>query len=101
MQVLDVVQLKIKHRHQNEFVFIEALCVPVICMSFKMQEISSTQEDSERLSKLELGDFDDNSSELQVGLLIGVDYHFCFFTNKVIKKIIWTSCLQNYIRLGA
>ena len=31
MQVLDVVQQKIKHRHQNEFVFIEALCVPVIC----------------------------------------------------------------------
>ena len=86
MQVLDVVQLKIKHRHQNEFVFIQALCVPVICMSFKMQEIYSAQEGHEHLSKLELGDFDDVSSELQVGLLIGVDYYFCFFTNKVIKK---------------
>ena len=36
MQVLDAAQLKIKHRHQNEFVFIEALCVPVICTPLKM-----------------------------------------------------------------
>ena len=35
MQVLDVAQLKIKHLHQNEFVFLE---VPVICTALKMQE---------------------------------------------------------------
>ena len=73
MPVLDVVQLKIKHRHQNKFVFIEALCVPVICTPLKMQEISSAQYNYEHLSKLELADFDDISSKLPVGLLIGVD----------------------------
>ena len=85
MQILDVVQLKIKHRHQNEFVFI-SLCEPVICTPLKMQEISSTQENYKHLSKLELADFDGISSELQVGLLLDVDYYFYFFTNKVIKN---------------
>ena len=44
------------------------------------------QENYEDLSKLELSDFDDVSSELPVGLVIGIDYYFCFFTIKVIKK---------------
>ena len=66
MQVLDVVQLKIKHRHQNEFVFIEALCVPVIC---------TPQENYDHLQKLELFDFDDISSELPVGLLNVVTFN--------------------------
>ena len=52
MQVLDMVQLKIKHRHQNEFVFIEALCVRFLCTPLKMQEISSAQENYEHLSIL-------------------------------------------------
>ena len=51
-----------------------------------MQEIYSVQENYEDLSKLELSDFDDVSSELPVGLVIGIDYYFCFFTIKVIKK---------------
>ena len=78
MQVLDVVQPKIKHRHQNEFVFMEALCVPVIYTPLKMQEISSAQENYKPLSKLELADFHDVPSELPVGLWIGFDYYFVF-----------------------
>ena len=68
MQVLDVIQPKIKHRHQNEIVFMEALCVPVICTPLKMQEISSAQENYKHLSKLELVDFYDAPSQLSVGL---------------------------------
>ena len=52
MQVLDVVLLEIKHRHQNQFAFIEALCVPVIDTLIKMQEISSAQENYKHLSKI-------------------------------------------------
>ena len=52
-----------------------------------MQEISAPQENYEHSSKLELADFDDVSSELPVGLCIGIDYCFRFFTNKVIKKL--------------
>ena len=37
-----------------------------------MQEISSAQENYKHLSKLQLADFDDVSSGLKVGLLIGV-----------------------------
>lgn len=53
-----------------------------------MQEISAPQENYEHLSKLELADFDDVSSQLPVGLCIGIDYYFCFFTNKVIKNVM-------------
>ena len=80
MQVFDVVQLKLKHCHQNEFVFIEALCVPVICTPIKMEEISSAHKNYKHLSKLEFTEFDHGSSELLVGLLIGGDYYY-FFTN--------------------
>ena len=51
-----------------------------------MQEIFFAQENCEHLLKLELADFDEVSSEFPVGLLIGFDYYFCFFTNKVMKK---------------
>ena len=86
MQVLNVPQLKIKHHHQNEFVFIEALYIPVIWTPFKMKDISSAQENRDHLSKLKLDDFDDVSSKYPVGLLVGVDYYFCFLSKKVIKK---------------
>ena len=87
-------QPKIKHCHQNELVFIEALCVPVTSTLIKMQETPSAQGNYGHLSKLKLVDFDDVSIDLPVGLVIGVDYYFCFFTNKVIK-VMWTSCLRN------
>ena len=31
MKSLDVVQFKVKYRSENKYVFVEALCVPVIC----------------------------------------------------------------------
>ena len=35
---------------------------------------------------MELADFNENSSELPIGILVGVDYYHQFFTDKVIKK---------------
>ena len=72
MQILEVVQLKIENLHQN-------------CKKY-IQEIFSAQENYEHLSKLELADFANVSSELPVDLLVGVDYYFCFFNKQCNKK---------------
>ena len=37
------------------------------------------------MSNLELADIDDPSTELEVGILIGVDFYHSFFTGKTIK----------------
>ena len=86
LETLDVVQLKIKHRYENRCIFIEALCYPVICKPLKNQEIAFVRSKFGNISKLELADFNENSSELPIGILVGVDYYHQFFTGKVIKN---------------
>ena len=86
LETLDVVQLKIKHRYENRCIFIEALCYPVICKPLKNQEIAFVRSKFGNFSKLELEDFNENSSELPIGILVGVDYYHQFFTGKVIKN---------------
>ena len=46
MQVLDVVQLKIKEKYN----FVEALVVPVICSPLKNQNISTVKQNMEFIS---------------------------------------------------
>ena len=43
MQVLDVVQLKIKHQFEEKYNFVEALVVPVIWSPLKNQNISTVK----------------------------------------------------------
>ena len=84
LERLDVVQLKIIHRYENRCIFIEALCDPVICKPLKNQEIAFVRSKFGNFSKLELADFNENSSEF--GILVGVDYYHQFFTGNVIKN---------------
>ena len=51
------------------------------------------------ISKLELAGLDDISSEVTVGFLIGVDYYFSFFVNKVIKNYV-DQLLAKLFRVG-
>ena len=44
MQVLDVVQLKIKHQFEEKYNFVEAFLVPVICSPLKNRNISVIKE---------------------------------------------------------
>ena len=88
MQVLDVVQLKIKHQFEEKYNFVEALVVPVICSPLKNQNISTLKQKMEFISELDLADFEDDESthESRVGILIGVDYYFNFFLGKIFKN---------------
>ena len=89
MQVLDVVQLKIKHQFEEKYNFVEALVVPVICSPLKNQNISTLKQKMEFISELDLADFEDDESthESRVGILIGVDYYLDFFLGKTLKKL--------------
>ena len=49
-KILDVVQLKIKHRFDDKFLFIEALVVPEICSPLKAQNISVAQKEYDVIS---------------------------------------------------
>ena len=53
--------------------------------TFKNQEIVFVRSKFGNFSKLELPDFNENSSELPTGILVGVDYCHQFFTGKIIK----------------
>ena len=86
LETLDVVQLKIKNRYETRFIFIEALCYPVICRTLKNQEITFARSKFGNFFELELADFNENSSELPIGILVGVDYYHQFLTGKVIKN---------------
>ena len=86
LETLDVVQLKIKHRYENRCIFVEALCYPVICKPLKNQEIAFDRSKFGNFSKLELAGFIENSLQLLIGSLVGVDYYHQFFTGKAIKN---------------
>ena len=85
---MDVVQLKIKHQFEKKYNIIEALVVPVICSPLKKQNISTVKQNMEFISKLDLADFEDDKTtqESRVGILIGVDYYFNFFSGKILKN---------------
>ena len=88
LQVLDVVQLKVKHRFKDSFMFIEALIVPVICSPLKKQHFSASKENNKFLSNLTLADFEDDESshECRVGILVGVDFYNNLFLGKRLKN---------------
>ena len=86
MKSLDVVQFKVKYRSENKYVFVEALCVPVICSPLTKQYLSLAQRKFDHVSKLDLADFNDRYGESSVGILVGVDLYHSFISGKVIKS---------------
>ena len=69
--------------------------------TFKNREIAFVISKFGNLSKLELTDFNENSLELPIGILVGVDYHHQFLTHKIIKNEWgWTSNILKYLRIG-
>ena len=79
--------LKIKCRN-NEFVNIEALCVPVICsplLGQKPFEISKIHTECE-FRKLYLADYKPNIEEKNISILVGLDYYFLFINGNVIRS---------------
>ena len=88
MQILYVVQLKIKHQFEEKYNFVKALVVPVICSSLKNQNTSTLKQNMEFISELDLAASGNNEStrESRVGILVGVHLYFNFLLGKILKN---------------
>ena len=86
VQRLDVVQFKIKVKGGHEFICVEALCVPTICSPLTNQKLSSVQALPE-FHSLQFADFEhEDTVNLPVGILIGIDYYHVFMTGEIIRS---------------
>ena len=85
MKILDVVQVRVKSRFTGKFIYLEVLCVPIICSPLTKQKISTATQLFSSLRNLTLADFDYESSEFPIGLLIGLGYYHSFFSGKSFK----------------
>ena len=85
VSIVDVVNLKIKCRN-NEFVNIEALCVPVICSSLLGQKPFEISKIHTEFGKLYLADYKQNIEEKNISILIELDYYFSFINGNVIRS---------------
>ena len=88
MQILYVVQLKIKHQFEEKYNFVKALVVPVICSSLKNQNTSTLKQNMEFISKLDLATSGNNEStrESRISILVGVHLYFNFLLGKILKN---------------
>ena len=85
VQKLDIVQFKVRSKHDPRFTFVEALCVPTICSPLTNQPINNACKLPE-FNNLEFADFEHNHPSLPVGILIGIDYYHTFMTDQVVKS---------------
>ena len=84
MRVIDVVSAEIRHlKYNNEPVFIELHVVPNICHAISHQAIENVQASYPHLIDLELADYTEGSSELEIDALIGGDYYWKFVTGEI------------------
>ena len=85
---VDIVQLKVCGKNSTNDVYIEAICVPVICSPLHNQRFSTSGNHYPHLTNLDLADCYDTSDELEINILVGLDFYYSFMGSKVkIGKI--------------
>ena len=82
---LDVVRLKVESKFGLEDVYVEALSVPFICSPLKDQNIKAAVSHYDHLKGLPLADVVNDNTNLQVDILIGMDYYFSFIMCESIR----------------
>ena len=87
LNMLDVMQLKIKARNDTGFVFVETLVIPTICASITNQQPKVVKSQFRHLENLYLSDYSD-SQNVPIDMLIGADYYFSFMTGRCIKGVV-------------
>ena len=99
---LDVVKIKVKHKKFERFTFIEALCVPEICSPIANQRLAKAQRIEEFVG-LEFADFC-NDFSLSIGVLVGIDFYFQFFSGKRIlskERVVACESALGWILCGS
>ena len=67
----------------NSIVHLSLFVVPMICEPLVTQPISTCIEENRHLASLDLADFADTSSNLEVDILIGSDYYWSLVTGEI------------------
>ena len=65
-------------------VFVNAYVVPLICSPITNQPINFAQSHYPHLRNIELSDQASGGEELEVDIMIGADYYWCFVQNQVV-----------------
>jgi len=78
---LEVHQIKIKHRNRSGFCVIEAYCVPNVCSPLTRQEY--VKSSYPHVKGLTLADENAKGQNLNVDVLIGLDFYHSFFTGNL------------------
>jgi hypothetical protein len=61
------------------------VALAVICSPLSNQKVSVASDKFPILKDLKLADFDYESAQFQIGVLVGLDHYHSFFTGKVVK----------------
>ena len=82
---MDIVQIQVGSRRKDTgvTVYLEALCVPEICSPLRNQNIEVAVEQHEHLKALNLADFTETNTSMEIDLLIGLDFYFSFVKGEV------------------
>ena len=82
-----MVQLKV-HCYDGTKLFIETLCVPILCSPLINQPTRNTCRLHNEFDGLFLADFSDGEKEgkKQIDILIGLDYYYNFMTGEVMNS---------------
>ena len=82
---LDVVQFNVKHRTDSLFTTIDALCVPTVCSPLTNQYISSVH-DLDEFRGLGFADYEGNTTNLAIGVLVGIDFYHNLITGITLRS---------------
>ena len=75
MKKVDIVQLKVRGKNSTNDVYIEAICVPVVCSPLRNQRFATSGNHYPHLTNLDLADCYDTSYELEINILVGLDFY--------------------------
>ena len=87
IRVLEVFQMKVKHKNGNSFCLIEAYGVPKVCGPLTRQNIEFTKKRYTHIESLVLADRNTAGKDLEVNVLIGLDFYHDFFTGNMNKGL--------------
>ena len=97
VKTLDVLQVKIAHSNPNDdHTLIEAYCVPLICSPLKNQCINEAKG-LEQFKTLKLTDSSIEGTELPIGILIGADHYYKFFTGRTVHSEVGTVASETVV----
>ena len=83
LKILDVVPICVRGKTKNVNVYIEALCIPFLCLPLQDQTLNGVfNEKHDYLKDLALSDDYNNTTDKSVDLLIGLNFYYNFLTGK-------------------